>query len=540
MNRFHCALLLGFYALPVTAADQPQWGQAWTRNMISHERGLVADFDPKSGKNIKWTAKLGTETHSTPIVANGRVYIGTNNHDPRDPKHQGDRGVLMCFDETTGKLLWQFVVPKREEDRYHDWPRTGMASPVTVEGDRVYLVDNRGAVVCLDAKGLADGNDGPFKEEGARMVQKPMADSTNQTGVANFKSEIIPPGPLDADILWLFDLTAGAGIWSHDGAHSSILIHGEHLYLNSGTGVDNTHRKIRTPDAPSLVVFDKRTGAYLARDDEKMAPNIFHCTWSSPSLATVNGQPVVFFCGGNGVVYGFEPLPSSSRGNETPSKIAVDETLKRGVDQSLVTSTATKPAKLKKIFQFDFDPDAPRTEVHRFTTNRREGPSDIFGMPVFSDGRLYVAGGGDIFWGKNEAWLKCIDATKTGDVTRTAEIWSYPLEKHVLSTPAIFNGLVFIADTGRKMHCVEAATGRPLWTHEINGEAWASPYVADGKVYLGTRSGNFYVWAANREKQVLAELDLKVPISATVTAANGVIYVATMQNLYAIAPTPTL
>ena len=69
---------------------------------------------------------------------------------------------------------------------------------------------------------------------------------------------------LDADILWAFDLKDGAGIWPHDGAHSSILIHGDHLYLNPGTGVDNTPRKIRTPDAPSLVVFDKHTGRYLS------------------------------------------------------------------------------------------------------------------------------------------------------------------------------------------------------------------------------------------------------------------------------------
>ena len=190
--------------------------------------------------------------------------------------------------------------------------------------------------------------------------------------------------------------------------------------------------------------------------------------------------------------------------------------------------------KLKKVFEFDFDPAAPKTEVHRYTTNRREGPSNIFGMPVFLDGKLYVAGGGDIFWGKNEAWLKCIDVTAPASSVRTNALWTYTLEKHVMSTPAIYNGLVFTSDCGRKMHCVEAATGKPLWTDDIKGETWASPYVADGKVYLGTRSGNFYVWAASREKQLVNELDLKVPISATVTAANGVLYVATMQNLYAI------
>ena len=41
-------------------------------------------------------------------------------------------------------------------------------------------------------------------------------------------------------------------------------------------------------------------------------------------------------------------------------------------------------------------------------------------MPVFHNNRLYVAGGGDIWWGKNEAWLKCIDATRTGDITTKA------------------------------------------------------------------------------------------------------------------------
>ena len=349
------------------------------------------------------------------------------------------------------------------------------------------------------------------------MVQGPMADATNQITARAAQLETphpkpettIPPGPLDADILWKFDLTAGAGIWSHDGSHSSILIRGDHLYLNSGTGVDNTHRKIRTPNAPGLVVLDKKTGAYLARDDERIAPETFHCNWSSPSLGVVNGKETIFFCGGNGVVYGFEPL-------------AKNHSARGGL------------AKLKKVFQFDFDPDAPRTEVHRYTTNKREGPSNIYGMPVFLDGKLYVAGGGDIFWGKNEAWLKCIDVTKTGDLTRTAQVWSYPVEKHVLATPAIFNGLIFISDIGRKMHCVDAATGKQVWTHDIKGDSWASPYVADGKVYLGTRAGSFYVWAATREKQVLMEAELKTPISATATAANGVLYVATMQNLYAI------
>jgi outer membrane protein assembly factor BamB len=489
---------------PAFSDDRPQWGEAWSRNMVSNERHLPESFDPTTGRNIKWSAELGTEAHSSPVIAGGRVYIGTNNGNPRDPKHQGDRGVAMCFDEKSGELLWQLVVPKRSEDVYFDWPQSGISSPVTVEGDRVYLVSNRGEVLCLDAKGMANGNDGPFQDEGAHMTVKPI-----EAGSSNAPPNLTP-GPLDADIIWLFDLPSSAGIWSHDAANSSILIHGDYLYLNSGTGVDNTHKKIRTPDAPSVVVLDKLTGRLVGRDYEHMAPNIFHSTWCSPSLAQVNGRPLLFFGGGNGIVYAFEALD----GVALPPQGEV--------------------LGLHKVWQFDFDPTAPKTNVHRFNSNRSEGPSNFYGMPVFYRNRVYVAGGGDIWWGKNQAWLKCIDATRTGDITTNGLVWSYPLQKHVLATPAIANGLIFIADCGRLLHCVDAETGKPCWTQDVTGEVWASAFVADGKVYLGTRSGNFYVMAAAREKKLLASLDLKSPISATASAANGVLYVATMNRLYAV------
>ena len=500
--------------------------------MVSTERELADSFDPKTGKNIKWIAKLGTESHSTPVVAGGRVYVGSNNGEPRDARRTGDRGVLMCLDERDGHLLWQLVVPKREEDPYHDWPKTGISSAVTVEGERVYVVDNRGVVLCLDARGLANGNDGPFQDEAAYLTPR----GTNAAGQAsNLASNAdlppsLPLGPLDADMLWQFDLTKGAGIWSHDAAHSSILIRGDHLYLNTGTGVDNTHKKIRKPDAPSLVVLDKRTGRYLARDEEHIGPNIFHCTWAPPSMGVVDGSELIFFPAGNGIVYAFEPL-SRSRREEA-------QTSSGNIDQSLLTSAATSqeaPAKLKKIWQFDFDPAAPKEDVHRFNSNRREGPSNMYGMPVFHDGRIYIAGGGDWFWGKNEAWLKCFDARGAGDITTNALRWSYPLGRHTMCTPAVHDGLVYATDSMRTLHCVDAATGQVVWTHELKGEIWASALVADGKVFVGTRRGDFWVFAAGREKRVLSSVELGAPVSATATPANGALYIVTMTHLYAIA-----
>jgi outer membrane protein assembly factor BamB len=98
--------------------------------------------------------------------------------------------------------------------------------------------------------------------------------------------------------------------------------------------------------------------------------------------------------------------------------------------------------------------------------------------------------------------------------------------------------LVYVADNGRRIHCVDAETGQPYWTQDTQGEFWASPLVADGKVYFASRSGEFWVFAAGKEKNVLSTIDLGEAISGTPVAANGVLYLTTMSRLYAIGQAP--
>ena len=118
------------------AADQTQWGEKNSRNMVSAETGLADSFDPKSGKNIKWRAQLGSQTYSTPTVGSGCVLIGTNNGNPRDPRQKGDRGVLMCFDEKDGTLRWQLVCPKINADKDRDWLQGGAGAPAKMPTDQ--------------------------------------------------------------------------------------------------------------------------------------------------------------------------------------------------------------------------------------------------------------------------------------------------------------------------------------------------------------------------------------------------------------------
>ena len=476
------------------AAGRPQWGELHTRNMVSPETGLPDDFDLETGRNVKWSAPLGNNGYGSPVIADGLVFIGANNEAPRDPRNTADCAVLLCLDEADGGLRWQLAVPRIGGDNYLDWPMIGMCSPPTVEGRRVYLFTNRFEVVCLDLDGQANGNDGPFRDEGRHMVPE--------------GAEPLEVTDKDADIIWVNDLRETADVYPHDGAHASILIDGPYLYLNSGNGVDNTHKVIRKPDAPSLVVLDKATGRLVAQDGERIGPRIFHATWSSPAMGEVNGNKLVVFGGGDGVCYGFRGLPAAP----TPEGVRT----------------------LERVWRFDCDPEAPKENVSSYLKNGKEGPSIIESMPVLLGKRVYLTVGGDVWWGKRQSWLKCIDASGAGDITGSGEIWSYSMNTHCVTTPSVADGLAFAADCRGVLHCVDVETGEPQWTHRVGGEIWGSTLVADGKVFVGSRSKNFCILRAAREKNLIKEVKFPAPLSSTPVAANGVLYVNTLKTLYAL------
>lgn len=93
------------------ASDWPQWAGQNSRNMVSSEKGLPDSFAVPSadsdgvdpGKNVRWSAKLGSRAYSSPVVADGKVFVGASSdasYDPRRKVHGG--GAIICFDEKTG------------------------------------------------------------------------------------------------------------------------------------------------------------------------------------------------------------------------------------------------------------------------------------------------------------------------------------------------------------------------------------------------------------------------------------------------------
>jgi outer membrane protein assembly factor BamB len=516
--------LLSAFGGAAAAADWPQWGGT-QRDLVSRETGLPTAFHPgrkrrdrvgfdvATAKNVRWVARLGSENYSCPVVADGRVYIGTNDEDLDDPRFRPTRGgVLMCLDERTGAVRWRLVVPRLEIDRAKvsedfDEMNLGICSTPTVEGGRVYLVTNRCEVVCLDADGMADGNDGPFTDEAGFSVPDGAA-----------RPEL---GPGDADIVWRFDMLRDLPVFPHDAANCSILVVGEHLYVCTANGVYDG--KVVLPTAPSLVVLDKRTGQLLARDDGRISARVFHGQWSSPALAEARGRRVVVYGGGDGVCHGFAPLEAGAVAGATPATLA--EAWSFDCNPPGYRQRGGEPIDYWALVR-----GGPRTLD---ADGMLVSPSEVIGSPVVAGNRIYVAIGQDPVHGPGRGALSCIALDGRGDITASGRVWQYTGIGRSLSTVAVADGLVYAAEHAGKVHCLDAATGRLHWVHDTREEIWSSTLVADGKVWIGTRK-SLVVLAAGRERRVLAEMRLGTPVWSVPTAANKTLFVASQRNLWAV------
>jgi outer membrane protein assembly factor BamB len=504
----------GVSKLKVGAKDWPQWGGTPERNNVPDSGPLPGSFDVKAGKNVRWSVPLGSETYGNPVVANGKAYVGTNNGSGYIKRYPAtvDLGVLLCFDDNDGKLLWQHSSEKLPTGRVHDWPNQGICCAPLIDGDRLWYVTSRGEVACLDTDGFHDGeNDGPFKDE------------------PNDNKD-------EADVIWKLDMMSKLGVSQHNMCSCSVTCVGDLLFVNTSNGVDDGHITVPEEKAPSFICMNRFTGEVLWTDNSPGA-NILHGQWSSPAYGVFADVEQVIFGGGDGWLYSFD-----ARGENGQAKL---------------------------LWKFDCN---PKDSVYKLTGATR---NHIIATPVVYDGNVYVAVGEDPEHGEGGGHLWCIDPTKRGDVSPTlvynskdptvvvapkrkqamvaaegdlerdnpnsAAIWHYvganPKDfeetmHRTCGTVAIKDDLLFIADFSGVVHCLDSKTGTAHWTHDMLAASWASPLIADGKVYIGDEDGDILIFELSPEKKEIAEINVGSAVYTTPIAANGRLYIANRNRLF--------
>jgi outer membrane protein assembly factor BamB len=105
-----------------------------------------------------------------------------------------------------------------------------------------------------------------------------------------------------------------------------------------------------------------------------------------------------------------------------------------------------------------------------------------------------------------------------------------------ISTVAIKNDLLFVPDFSGLFHCVDAQTGKHQWNYDMLAAAWGSAMICGDKVYVGDEDGDIAVFNLTKEQHdPLAEINMGNAVYSTPIVANGVLYIANKDKIFAIA-----
>lgn len=407
--KLHLVMLaLATSASTACAGDWLHW-RGPEQNGVSREINLIDDWSFEPKKNLLWVGDVGGR--STPIVLNGRVYINTrttnNVADPEDKIHA--REQVVCYDAQSGKIVWRDVFNVFQTDI--PAPRVGWAS---MAGDKetgyVYMHSVSGLFRCY-------------------------------TG--------------DGKLVWEHSLFEDFGKISGYGGRTQTPIIDEDRVIVSFLCL-NWGKTAVPPPKQTYYAFDKKTGEVQWISAPGGAPQ--DTNYSVPMVAVIEGTRMLIGGNSDGGVYAINA--------RTGEPIWGFRMSKRGLNAS----------------------------------------------PVVEGNRVYISHGEDNIDNTRFGRVQCIDATGKGDVTDTHGVWRVDDVKAGYTGLLVKDGILYVvADTG-KMHAYDSKTGKELWVHALGTVGKGSPIWADGKIYVMEVNGNILIVKPSREKcetishvQLLAE-----------------------------------
>jgi outer membrane protein assembly factor BamB len=461
--------LLAFWPSAATAADNT---------------GITLDRDQSTRSYaVVWRQPIGTDAGSLVVIRDQKkLLVGTNNGLPRSKKHQGDRGVLMCFSTEDGRFLWQATHP-RLSWRGNDIPGTPIQSVPFVDRNRVYYVSNRGELICLDLDGFYDNeNDGPFREE--KSVEK-----------------------TDADVVWSLDMVGKLGVFKRDAGDignptSSPLVIGDHVYCVTGNGSlygssSTAGPRVPAPNAPSFLAARSETGQ-VAWTSNAPGDRIMYAQWSSPVAGVVDGKQQVIFAGGDGFVYGFGPnsgdllwkldcnLPGTSDWTAA----------KRGTKCFCVSAPTLIGDTLLVALSQDFE------------------MSDLVHSPIVA-----------------------IDMRRVQVEGRKAIRWTFADTgfQGTMGRVAVAGKLAFALDTRGVLVAVDAETGHVQWRRDLEDQPsfLSSPVVSDGRIFVA-RGETLFAFTADSAGRCVGRWSFDETVAGTPVFQNDLVYVTTRKHVMAL------
>ncbi|MCR9292434.1 MAG: PQQ-like beta-propeller repeat protein [bacterium] len=159
------------------------------------------------------------------------------------------------------------------------------------------------------------------------------------------------------------------------------------------------------------------------------------------------------------------------------------------------------------------------------------GGFNVAARPIYASGLVYV------FTSGLNHFLMGIRPNGTGNVTDSHVAWSTFRSTPEIPSPVVVNGLLFMVTAkGGVARCLDAKTGEEIWKKRLGGDHWASPILADGRLYFSSKQGEINVLeATSNAPKSLASNKLNAAFIASPAVAGDSLILRSTTHLYCIA-----
>ena len=401
----------------------------------------------------------------------------------RGPARDGistEKNLPVKWSPTGDNLLWKA-------------PYGGRSGPIVV-GDRIYLQNTAGSgeteqerIMCFNADtgkllwehrfNVYLSDVPPHRVGWASPAGDPATGNVYVFGVGGTLIGL----NRDGKVLWERSLGEDFGLLTtHGGRTVSPIVDGDLVIVSGVTFQWGQHGR----GAHRFMAFDKKTGETIWVSAPGGRP--YDTTYAPPIIVDVNGTRLLIQGASDGVVHAIKP--------QTGEPVWKYEISKRGLNTGVVVYN----------------------NMAILTHSEENLASSEMGMMV------------------------AVDATSKGEITKEQVKWTTYGWQGGFSSPVLDGDRMYQIDNSANIAAFDVNTGKQLWLKNLGTIQKASPVLADGKLYVGTENGKFFILKPSAtgceildEKQLGTEaLPDKVIGSAAV--ANGRVYFATESTLYAI------
>jgi outer membrane protein assembly factor BamB len=478
INKLPVALLVVLCALTGAVASD-EWSQFRGPNGtgVSAITGLPTEFGPN--KNVVWKTTL-PHGHSSPVLTRDRIFVTA---------HDNHALLVICLDRQSGKILWQKQVPRHKVGKFQNVNGPASPTPVT-DGANVYVFFHEGGLVSFDGAGKERWRVplGPFNIFFGFGASPILVDDT-----------VVLPVDQDypASYLIAVDKDTGKVRWKV-----------ERPAVISGYSTPIVYHPAQ--GAKQIIIPESFQLSAYSVEDGKRVWWVRGLACEMKSIASHDDQYLYI----NG--WGF---PQNQPGQQV-STVSFEEAL--------------------KAYDTDKDHIIARTEI---AANASGGPMDKMLKAAFEafdlnrDEKLNSSDW-EVFRAMmaSENGLLAIKMGGQGDQTANAIRWRYQKPVPQVPSTLLYRNVLYMINDSGILISFDPATGKVIKQGRLHGaidKYFSSPVAADDKVFLIGQGGQVSVVKAAGDWEVLAVNELDDECYATPAIADGRIYIRTRGALYA-------